>query len=890
MIGQFSAFWRNIFRRRRLESELDEEIRGYVQLLAAEKMHRGVAAGEALRQARCEVGIERVKENVRDIRIGVSMDTLMQDLRYALRTLTRNPGFYAVAILTLALGIGANTVIFTVVNGVLLKPLPYPEPDRLFMLWESDLHGGPPGSVAPANFVDWRQQNQSFAKMAAIDAYPDYILSGAGEPRRLTGAAVTADFFSLFQVRMRLGRDFLPEEDTAGRSHVALLSYDTWQHYFGGRPDIIGAAIDLNNASYTVVGVLPSDFLFVGRAVDFGMRPKFDIWTPMGLPTPLEAWQRHTHPLAVFARLNPGVALPQAQADLNRIAASLRQLYPEANKTSGILAEPLASHVVGDVRRALFTLLGAVGMVLLIACANIANLLLTRAAARRKEIAVRIALGAGRSRIARQLATESLVLTAAGGLLALLLVIFSVPALVRHLPADLPRTAEIAVDGRVLAFTTVLCILTGLLFGLVPVLQTRLVAAADSLKQGGRAIAGAQSRMRSALIVAQVATALILLTGAGLMAKSFWKLVRISPGFRVEHLLTARISLPPHYTNANTFGTGKHPRIAAFERDFAERARAIPGVLSVAFTSYLPLAGTNNFWAFTIEGRPAKPVGVYDLAQYRPVSAGYFDTIGIPIARGRAFDLRDRDDAPPVVMINVSMARVFWKGENPVGQRLRFGDNIWRTIVGVVGDVRHKGLAEQPAPEIYLPYGQAPNVEARPTIVLRTAVEPEQVGNALRHALAAVDAGVPMDQIETMTQIVSASVSQSRFRTALLVTFAFLALFVASIGLYGVMSYLVSQRTREFGIRMALGASRGAVLRLVLGEATKMVGLGIGLGLLGSALLARFIAGLLYGVGPFDAVTLAGVSMLLAAVALAASYLPAHRGARADPMDSLRYE
>ena len=891
MIRQLYTLFRNILRKKAVDRELDEEIGSYLELIAAERARCGMAPQEAVREARREFGgIEQVKESVRDVRIGVSLDTLMQDLRYALRILNRNLAFSSVVALTLALGIGANTTIFTVVNGVLLKPLPYPDPERLLMLWERQLSDGNLGSVAPANFFDWRQQSRSFDKMAAIDPYPDFILNGSGEPQRLAGAAVSSDFFSLLRVRMALGRDFLAEEDRPGHNQVVILSYFTWLRCFGARPDVVGRPLTLNNAAYTVVGVLPREFSLVSKAADFQSRNRFDLWTPLALASPPEPWQRGTHPLCVFARLKPGVPLQQAQADLNWVAANLQRLYPADDHDRGIAAIPLGQHVVATVRTALFTLLAAVGMVLLIACANIANLLLTRGTVRRKEMALRAALGASGKRIAQQLLTESMVLAMAGGLLGLAFAFLGVPALVRQLPIDLPRISEITVDWRVLAFTSLVSLMTGIVFGLVPLIQSRRAGAHDSLKQSGRTVASGQSRLRSALIVGQIAIALVLLTGAGLMTKSFWRLLQVSPGFQTEHILTARLSLPPQYTNGNVFGTGQHRRISAFQRKVLEGVRIIPGVQSAAFTAYLPLSGIENSWAFDIEGRPAKAPGVYEIANYRPVSPGYFETIGIPIQHGRGFDVRDSEDSPLVVAINESMARSFWNQQNPVGQRVRFGDTQWRTVVSVVGDVHYDGLSAKPAPELYVPYGQIPNVEARPTIVLRTSIEPAKVTAGLRKAVSDVDAGVPMDQIETMRQIVSGSVAQSRFRTAILLLFALLALLVASIGLYGVMSYLVSQRIREFGIRMAVGASRGAVLRLVLGQGAKLVSIGICLGLVGAAPLARLIASLLYGIAPLDAATLASVSILLAGVTLLASYIPARRAAKADPMDSLRYE
>lgn len=891
MIRHWYAFCRNLLRKERVDQELEEELRSYVELIAHEKVRCGTDIEKAWREARQDLGgLEQVKEGVRDIRTGAFMDTLIQDIRYAIRTLIKNRSFSVVAILTLALGIGANTTMFTVVNSVLLKPLPYAQPERLLTLWERQLSDGTLGTVAPANFVDWREQSHTFAKMAALDPYPDFILNGYGEPRRLAGAAVSDDFFSLLGVQMALGRDFLPAEDRPGRNQVVILSDSTWRQFFGGRTDIVGKQLALNNASYTVVGVLPRGFSLVSKASDFQSRNRFDVWTPLGLASPVPAWQRGTHPLSVFARLKPGVSLKQAQADLDHVASNLQRLYPNNDKERGITAVPLQQHVVANVQAALITLLGAVLMVLLLACANIANLLLSRAAARQPEISLRVALGASRQRLAQQLLTESLVLALLGGLLGVAFACVVIPALVHYLPADLPRTAEIAVDGRVLAFTTLLSLITGVLFGLVPWFQAQRMTANRSLKTGGRSIVSGSSDLRNGLIVGQVAIAMILLIGAGLMTRSLWTLMRISPGFQTGHILTARLSLPPRYLNGYKFGTGEHRRISAFQREILERVRNIPGVQSAAFTAYLPLSGTDNDWAFDIEGRPAKPAGVYDLMKYRPVSADYFKTMGIPVLRGRAFDVRDNEDGPLVVIINHTMARTFWKQQNPIGQRVRFSESKWRTVVGIVGDVHHESLGSKPESALYLPYAQVPNVEARPTIVLRTSTEPTNLSGALRRAVSEVDPNVPLDQIATIKQLVSASVGQPRFRTVVLVTFALLALFVASIGLYGVMNYVVTQRTREFGIRMALGASRGAVLRQVLGQAAKLVTVGMGFGWLGAILLARWIGSLLYGVTPFNVTTFASVSVVLAVVALWSSFIPARRAAKADPMSSLRYE
>ena len=891
MIRYFRVLWRNFHHREELNEDLNEELGAYFDEIVADKVNSGKVREDALREARRELGgMEQVKQTVRDGRTGAFLETLIQDLRFALRTLVRNSGFSTVIVLTLALGIGANSAIFTIVNGILVKPLPYLEPNRLLTLWETSLRDRTLGTVAPANFYDWQQQTHSFDKMAAIDPYPDFILNGSGEARRLAGGAVSQEFFSLLGIRMALGRDFLPEEDHPGSNHVVILSDSTWKQLFGGRSDILGRSIRLNDMEYTIVGVLPSDFYLVSKASDYQSRNRFDLWTPLALPSPPGAWQRGTHPLCVFARLKPGVSLQQAQADLNHVAANLQRLYPGDDKERGIAADPLGQHVIGGVRLVLFTLLTTVAMVLLLACANIANLMLTRGATRQKEIALRIALGASRRRIASQLLSESLVLALVGGMFGFILIFVGVPALVRRLPADLPRVAEIAVDWRVVVFTTAVSIVTGVLFGLVPLYQSRRVSPNDSLKQGGRAIVMDQSRLRSSLIVGQVAIAMILLAGAGLMTKSLWKLTRVVPGFQTEHILTARLSLPPQYANGYVFGTGKHPKISRFQSELLQQVRQIPGVRLVAFTSYLPMSGVDNSWAFYIKGRAPNPPGVFDVTNYRPVSAGYFETMGISVLRGREFSSGDTEDGPLVVLVNAAMAHTWWKEENPIGQQVRFGDQQWRTVVGVVADVHHDSLEDKPEPEMYVPYGQVPNVEARPVVVLRTSVDPVSLIGVLRKAVSDIDPNIPMDHIQTMKQLVYGSEGESRFRAVVVLLFAFLALFVASIGLYGVMSYSVTQRTREFGIRMAVGASRNAILRSVLAQAVRLVGLGISFGIAGAILLLRMIATLLYGVKPFDIAVLVGVSTLLALVGLIASYLPARRASGINPMDSLRYE
>jgi len=812
------------------------------------------------------------------------MYTLLRDLRYAARTLIKTPVFTAVAVLSLALGIGANTAIFSLCNAMLFKPLPYAEPDRIVMLSER-MPDGKLSTVAPANFVDWRNVSRSFNGMAAVRASSfasSFILGGQSEASRLVGGEVSSSFFSVLGVRFMLGRNFLPDEDLPGHDRVVILSYAAWSERFGADRDIAGKAITLNDEGYTVVGVLPAGFQFGSTAEDFQARSQADIWVPLALDP--QKLQRGSHILHVVARLKPGVNMVQAQAELDVMAANLAQQYPKDNKDKGVAAVPLTDQLTGSVRVALETLLGAVGLLLLIACANVANLLLGRAAARQKEMAVRIALGATRWRLAQQLLTESLFLAGLGGIAGFVLAVAAIAALTPQLPADLSRAAGIAVDMRMLIFTAVISLVTGILFGLSPLFTTSFENAGESLKQNNRFASGIQTRLRSGLAVAQIAIAIILLIGAGLTVKSFWALMHVAPGFRSENILTARLSLPGSRYPDNR-------RIAALEREVLESLRGKPGVQSAGFATYVPLSGLDNDWAFLIEGRPPLPVGTHNVAEYRPVSAGYFETIGIPLLRGRSFTPADTAEAPWVVVINDSMAREYWPSENPIGQRLQIpGWPTWGTVIGVVGDVLHEGLDRAAKAEMYLPVEQSLNIENDPTIVVRAEIPAGAAAGELRAAVSAIDPAIAVDRIETMQQLVSGSVAQPRFRTMILAAFSLLALVMASIGIYGVMNYLVIQQTREFGIRLSLGATQTDVLRLVLGRAATLIGAGTCLGLVGSGLLVRLITKLLFGTAPLDPLTFAVVPLILAAVALLASYIPARRATRIDPIVALRCE
>jgi putative ABC transport system permease protein len=865
--------------RRQDDGEFDNEVAEHIRLLADRFADQGLEPEEALIAARRQFGnTTRLREDRRALQTIPALESLWIDSRHAVRSLRKRPTFAAAVVVTVALGIGANTAIFSLCSAVLLKPLPYANPDRLVTLWELQ-SGGSLSTVAPANFVDWRQQSRSFSSVAAITS-SSLVLTGNGEPARLSAGAVSWNFFSMLGVDPILGRGFLQEEDLPGSNRVAILSYGTWVEKFGARPEIVGSNVTFNDTAYTVVGVLPSDFEFGARGSTIRARTMYDAWVPLALdPARL---QRGTHPLRVYARLAAHVDMDAAQAELNVLAASLARAYPEDNKDKGIRAVPLDEWLTGEARQPLLTLLGAVGFVLAIACANVANLLLTRAAERQKETSVRMAIGASPARLAQYLLVESGLLGLAGGALGLTLASVGLPVMTAYLPSDLPRTSTIVIDSRVLLFTTAISIATIVLFALAPLAHTRRVSARESLAHGARVIVSA-SKLRGALVVAQVAITIVLLVGAGLLMKSLWALVHVPTGFRPDHVLTARVTLP-----RTRYAT--QPSVAAFQRALFDRVRALPGVTAAGATAYLPMSGDDNGWAFFIEGRPPLPVGVYNMARYRAVSDGYFGALGMPLVKGRDIRATDTRDAPLVVVINQTMANVYWRGEEPVGQRLRFGGQAWKTVIGVVGDVRHEGLDAELEAEMYVPFAQTPNIEATPTIVVRTTTEPAAMASAVRDAVAATDAAVPVDRVRTLDAFVSASVGQPRFRSWLLAALSLLALVMASIGLYGVTNDAVVQRTREFGICLALGATPGDVIRLVLGRAARLVFAGLTLGLLASVALTRTMTRLLYAVAPLDPQTFAIVPLLLLAIGVVASYIPARRASHIDPAVALRSE
>jgi putative ABC transport system permease protein len=806
------------------------------------------------------------------------METLLRDLRYAVRMLAKRPGFTVVAVLALALGIGANTAIFSVVNAVLLRPLEYFEPDRLLMVWENHTAREGPETewTSPPTFADWRDQNNVFDGMAALQGWGPTVTGGA-EPERLTGAAVSHDMFQVLGVEPALGRSFRIEEDRAGGERVVILGHGLWKRRFGGEASILDRAITLNGEAYTVIGVMPEGFRFpiISNA---------EAWLPL-MQSVNSTCGRGCYTLRTVARLKPGIEIERARQEMGGLAEGLAEKYPEVNTGVGITLVSLHEQMVGSLKPMLLVLLGAVGFVLLIACANVANLMLARAATRTKEIAIRTALGASRARLVRQLLTESLLLSLAGGALGLLLAFWLVDVMVAFSPASTPRLNEVAIDKTVLGFTLLVAIATGIVFGLVPALQTTRPDFGHSLKEGkGTDAASGGKRVRSALVVAEVALALMLLIGAGLLIKSFANLLNVDPGFNPSNVLTLQLSLP-----RTRYPEGK--QVFAFYADLIGRIKSLPGVESVGAGSSLPLVGPNTDADFQIEGRPAPPPGEETIAWYSLVTSDYFQTMGMRIMSGRSFNERDHADSPYVIIISETTARRYWPGEDPVGKHILTGSSNKpdrREIVGVVRDVKHFGIDADVRPTMYYPHAQVP---ARlMTVTVRTTADPTSLAATARSQVWSIDKELSVSNISNMKEIVSTSIAQPRLIMLLLGAFAALALILAAVGIYSVIAYAVTQRTREIGIRMALGAQAADVLKLIVGQGMLLTVTGVAVGLAGAFALTRFMQSFLYEVDAFDPVTFAAISLLLVSVALLACYIPARRAAKVDPMIALRHE
>jgi len=803
------------------------------------------------------------------------MDSLIKDIRYALRSFWKRPGFTIIALIALALGIGANTAIFSLVNAVLVQPLPFPEPDRLVWVWNNTPGGGNRASVAPLEFLDYRAQNKTFEELAATFSIPNPInLTGSGEPERLTSAAVTGNYFKALGVNPLLGRTFVLDDEKTGNEHIAILSYVLWQKRFGGDPNIINKTIVLDGQTSPIVGVMPEGFEFPRNA---------ELWIPMNFDHP-GMQQRKAHFLRPIGRLKPGVTLAQAQADTDVVANRLGELYPETNNGWKLRLVNLKEYLVGNTKPTLFILLAAVAFVLLIACANVANLLLVRAASRHKEIALRTALGASRLRIVRQMITESLLLAIFGGLLGVALASWGIDLLVALSADNLPPTAHVKIDATVLAFTVLISIITGLLFGIAPALRTIKLSVSDSLKEGGRGVGEgvSRNRTRSVLVVVESAVAVILLVGAGLLIRSLIKLQNVGPGFEAQNVLTMRLELPE-----KKYSMDKTSQFATqFFTDLERRVAGLAGVESVGFISELPMTGQPNDMPYRVEGRGGPTDFQFD-DDFRRTSKGYFSTLGIPLLRGRNFTDQEVRESANVIIVSDLLVKQVFPNEEPLGKRLvlAMGEKSFE-IIGVVGDVRHRALEAEPAPAMYLPTFDG----GWRNLVIRTKGDPTNLTAAVRREVRSIDPDQPIAEVKTMNEWLTTSVSAPRYRTLLLTLFALIALVLASTGIYGVMSYSVTQRTHEIGVRMALGARHFDVLKLIVRQGMGLVFIGVVIGILAAVALTRVLDSVLFDIRPKDPLTFTVVAVVLPLVALLACYIPARRATRVDPLIALRYE
>ncbi|MFL6530489.1 MAG: ADOP family duplicated permease [Chthoniobacterales bacterium] len=876
------------------EAEIADELAQHLEDEYEQALSRGASEEEAQRSVLSDLnapdllgrGLKQVERRVpqNPVPMGTSRKSnmfgdLTQDVRYGVRMLAKNPAFTAIAVLALALGIGANTAIFSVVNTILLRPLPYKNPDQLVVIWENATHlGFPKNTPSPANFLDWQQQATVFSGMAAF-AEKSFNLTGVGEPERLDGRRVSANLFDLLGVKPIIGRTFVPEEDQPG-TKVALLNESLWKRRFGSDPGVIGRALNLNGESYTVVGVLP-------RSVQL---PAFgnwrdQVWVPLAFPSE-EAASRGDHFLEVIARMKPGVKLEQAKAEMQTITARLAQQYPEQNTRISSVVNPLHEEIVGNMKPALLILLGAVAFVLLIACANVANLLLARAAVRQKEIALRLALGADRARLTKQLLVESVMLSVLGGVVGLVLAYVGLRVLTGFIPQDLAHADLITIDGKVLVFTLGIAIVTGLIFGLAPASQASHFNLNDTLKEGGRdSGAGVRGKkLRSTLVIAEVAVSFILLIGAGLLINSFIHLRNLDPGFRADHLLGMNIDL----------SEVKYPdtaRRVVFFDEVLRRVKPLPGVQSAAIAGNLPLMYNGDSMPIGVEGIPDPPPDQHPDVIFRAIGPGYFETMGIALMRGRDFTDQDTLETDLKVVVSEKTAKHYWPNEDPIGKRLKNGSTTseapWRTVIGVVKDVRQNDFVAEPKMQMYFTYRQLKSLTAN-ALVVRTSVDPLSLSTAVRNAIWSVDKDQPVANIDSMEHIVAGAVARQRFSMLLLAVFAGLALVLAAVGIYGVMSYSVAQQTREIGIRIALGAKRSDVLKMTVIQGLRLVGMGLTIGLVVAFILTRVMATLLFGISATDPFTFLSISLVLLAVALLASYIPALRATKVDPMIALR--
>jgi len=871
-----------LFRKERVERELDEELNGFLEMAVEEKIKQGMRRKEALRAVRLERGgLDATKEEVRAAGWESFVETCWQDLHYAARMLRKSPGFTTVAVLTLALGIGANTAVYSVIDAVFLKPLPYPHSEQIVMVWE-DVHlphyKNNQNTPAPGNFAHWKRRNSVFSGMAAI-GYRSWNLTGSAEPARIEGEAFSSDIFSVLQTYPALGRPFTPEEDRPGSSHVALLGYGLWASRFGGDLSAIGRKILLDGEDYTVVGVMPPDFRFPD--------PDDQLYVPLAL-TDEQLANHGSHYLRIVARLKDGVTLAQAQSEMSLIGRQLTEQHPDSNTGVGVSVISLRDQIAGSMRRPLFVLSAVVGLLLLMVCANVANLLLARASAREREFAVRAALGASRSRVARQLLIESLLLGLLGGAVGLALAFGGINALRGFAPVN-QAFARAQLDSRVCLFTLVVSLLSAVIFGLVPAFQSSNHGVAGSLKEGTRGSEPREHlRVRGALTVVEMALGVVVLVGTGLLLRSFVHLQNIPLGFQSDNMLTIRVVLRgPRYATAE--------QRSIFYQQAFERIATISGVRSVAGISFLPLTMQGRTTGVSIEGQAPLAPGQLPFADFRDVSPEYFSTMRIPILQGRDFSWRDTPATSSVVVVSQSMARAFWPNGDAIGKRIKLGpldgSDPWITVVGIVANVRQLELATEPRPAMYFPVTQASVTgDTLRDWVIRTSGHPAAFGSAIRSAVWSLDSSVPVSRIQTMEQVRISYLGPQRFELSLVGLFGIIGLVLAAIGLYGVTAYAVSRRTCEIGIRMTLGAQRHDVLRLVISNGAKLAIIGVAAGSAGALALTRLMNDLLFQVTPTDPATFAAVALLLVLVALAACYIPARRATCVDPVVALRYE
>ena len=820
------------------------------------------------------------------------METLWNDLRYGWRVMRRSPGFAAVAILTLAIGIGANAAIFSIVNGVLLRPLPFPDSSRIVTIWETDANRNVVrGTASPAEFLDWRDMNHSFAELSGWRSLL-FTITGSGNAEQVHGSQVTGNFFRMLGVGPVIGRDFSSEDEKPGREQVAILTYALWRRHYGGDSSVIGKSILLDEKSYTIIGILPRSFSL------YGVAPELDIWVPFAFNR--AQLNREDHELVIFGRLRPGVSLPQAQAEMETIVSQLKKQYPGIDQENGVRVSGFHDELVKSLRPSMVILLAAVGFVLLIACANVANLMLARAATREREIAVRAALGAGRRRILRQLLTESALMALMGGALGIAVAYGGIHLLRGGLPpiggrGQIPHVEWIGIDGTVLAFTLFVSLLTGIIFGLAPAIQISRSELFESLKEGSRgSTAGRRSHfIQSSLVVSEVALSLMLLVGAGVLIRSFFLIMSDSLGFDPSNVFSMQIFLSaPHYPKA--------AQVNNFYQRVIEGVGALPGVRSASAANFLPLTGWSGFCDFDISGRATPPSGEHFTGQYRVADWRYLQTMGISVKQGRDLVASDGVDTQSVALINEALARRYWPNQDPVGQqiRLKFPDTRqpwdpepregWLNIVGIVSDVRDWEWGEQKIGQIYLPYTQ--NASRIMHLVVRSEGDPTQLVSGVRSVVASVDPNQPVTDARSMDDYLAASVSRRRLSMLLLVLFAGVATVLAAVGIYGVMAYAVTQRSHEIGIRMALGAEPNDVLRMVVSDGMKLAGIGLLIGIAASYAAVHYLASQLYGVKTKDPITVLCVSVGLALVAISACYFPARRATKVDPLEALRYE